>query len=191
MQLKVVKADGSKEVYFYTKVIGTICNALASCGRPDICVAEQLADVVTYFIYHQQARRTITSGEILSIIKVVLTETSYEDAAIALSEHYFARKLKRNRIEVASLDISELLDAQALAEPEKPVEKFQWDKSKIVNDLVKKHNIGRQSARTAASMVEEKIFNMGITLVPVSLIMQLVLSDTAAVLRAENQLQTL
>jgi hypothetical protein len=41
-----------------------------------------------------------------------------------------------------------------------------------------------------ASMVEEKIFNIGITLVPASLIKQLVLGDAAAVLRAQRQLQT-
>jgi hypothetical protein len=39
-------------------------------------------------------------------------------------------------------------------------------------------------------MVEEKIFKMGITLVPASLIKQIVLGDAVAVLRAERQLQT-
>jgi hypothetical protein len=39
-----------------------------------------------------------------------------------------------------------------------------------------------------ASMVEEKIFSMGVTLVPASLVKQLVLGDTATVLRAERQL---
>jgi hypothetical protein len=39
-------------------------------------------------------------------------------------------------------------------------------------------------------MVEEKIFNMGITLVTASLIKQLVLGDAAAILRAQRQLQS-
>jgi hypothetical protein len=55
---------------------------------------------------------------------------------------------------------------------------------------VTKYDLCTQTARTIASMVEEKIFNMGISLVPSSLIKQLVLGDTAAVLRAEQQLQT-
>jgi hypothetical protein len=38
-------------------------------------------------------------------------------------------------------------------------------------------------------MVEEKVFRIGMTLVPASLIKQLVLSDAAAVLRAQEQLQ--
>ena len=37
-------------------------------------------------------------------------------------------------------------------------------------------------------MVEEKILNLGIALVPAGLIKQLVISDTAAVLHAEQQL---
>jgi hypothetical protein len=45
-------------------------------------------------------------------------------------------------------------------------------------------------ARAIASMVEDKIFNMGISLVPTSLIKQLVLNETALVLQAEEQLQT-
>ena len=66
----------------------------------------------------------------------------------------------------------------------------RWDKSRIVEDLVTKHDVDRQTARTIASMVEQKIFSMGITLIPASLIKQLVLGDAAAVLRAEQQLQT-
>jgi hypothetical protein len=39
--------------------------------------------------------------------------------------------------------------------------------------------------------VEERIFNMGMTLVPRSLIRQLVLGEAATMLRAEKELQML
>ena len=172
MQLKVMKADGSVEEYLHTKVIGTISNVLGKTGQADICVAEQFAEVVTYFLYHQQNRRSVTSGEILSMIKAVLTGTGYEEAAIVLSEHHFERKLA------------------LLAEPEQSQSRSRWDKSTIVRDLVARHDLCRQTARMIASMVEEKIFSTGITLVPASLIKQLVLGDAAAVLRAQQQLQT-
>ena len=54
MQLKVRKEDGSVEEYLHTKVMGAISNALASAGEADIFVAEQLAEVVTYYLYQQQ-----------------------------------------------------------------------------------------------------------------------------------------
>ena len=190
MQLKVIKADGTVEQYLHTKVIGAISNALGSNGRPDTYVAEELAEVVTFYLYNRQNRRSVTSSEIFSMIKAVLTATAYEDAAVALSEHHFERKLQRSRIEVAYIDIEELADAEQLCKTEHLDGRSRWEKSRIVKDLMEKHGVSKQIARTIASMVEEKIFNMGLTLVSASLIKQLVLGDAAAILRAQRQLQT-
>jgi len=189
-QLKVIKTDGSIEEYLHTKVLGAISNALGSAGQADIGIAEQLADVVTYYLYHRQNRRSIPSSDIFSVIKAVLASINYEDAAIALTEHHFERKLKRSRIEVVWIDVQELKDAELLASNDGEDNRGQWDKSRIVEDLVTKYDVSRQTARMIASMVEEKIFSIGITRVPASLIKQLVLNDAAAVLRAQRQLQT-
>ncbi len=189
MQLKVIKTDGSVEEYLHTKIIGTISTALSAIGRADIYVAEELAEVVTFYLYKRQHRRTANSSEIFSIIKAVLASTGYDEAAAALSEHNFERRLKRSRVEVVSLDVEKLADAEMLCKNDHPDRRSRWDKTRIVKDLMEKHDLSRQIARTIASMVEEKIFNMGLMLVPASLIKQLVLSDTAAVLRAQNQLQ--
>jgi transcriptional regulator NrdR family protein len=188
-QLKVIKADGSIEEYLHTKVMGTVNNALGEVGLANIDVAEEFAEVVTFFLYNQYNRRTVTSGDIFSMIKVVLAATGYEDAAVALSEHHFERKLKRSRIEVVAVDIQDLADAELLTVAEQSSGRSKWDKSRIVEDLINGHGIGRQTARTIAAMVEEKVFNVGMTLVPSSLIKQLVLGDTATVLRAQRQLQ--
>ncbi len=189
-RLKVAKADGSVEEYLHTKVMGAIGNALAEIGQADVCVAEELADVVTYFLYNKKSSHTVTSGEILSLVKAVLTATGYEEAAVTLSEHNFERKLKRSRIEVVPVDIQELLDIELFGGAEESGDRSMWDKSKIVTDLMANYDLSRQTARMIASMVEEKIFNMQITQVPASLIRQLVLGDTAVVLRAQKQLQT-
>jgi hypothetical protein len=188
-KLTVVKADGTVEEYLHTKIIGTISNALLSADYPDINVAEQLAEVVTYYLYHKQNRNSVTSGEIFSAIKAVLAGTKYEDAAVTLNEYHYQRKLKRDRIEVSPIDICELADAEQLCADENIGDRSHWDKSIIVSDLMKKYHIERQSARTIASIVEEKIFSMGISVAPVSLIKQLVFSAAALVLRAESQLQ--
>ena len=189
-QLKVIKEDGSIEEYLHTKVMGTISNALASLDQADMYLAEQLAEVVTYYLYHRQDRRDVTSSEIFSIIKAVLTATGHEEAAIALSEYHFERRVKRSRVQVASVDIRELMDAELLARADDSDGKCRWDKSIIVRGLAAKHGIPQQTARTIASMVEEKIFRMGVTVVPASLVKQIVLGDAAAILRAQEQLQT-
>jgi transcriptional regulator NrdR family protein len=188
-QLKVIKADGSIEEYLHTKVMGTINNALGEIGLANIDIAEEFAEVVTYFLYNQYNRRTVTSDDIFSMIKVVLAATGYEDAAVALSEHHFERRLKRSRIEVFSIDVQDLANAELLAGAVESAGRSRWDKSRIVEDLVNGHGISHQTARTIAAMVEEKVFNLGMTLVPSCLIKQLVLGDTATVLRAQRDLQ--
>lgn len=188
-QLKVVKADGGIESYLHTKVIGTINSALSRVGRADIYMAEQLADVVTYYLYHQGRRTRVASSEILSMVKVVLSSTGHEDAAAALSEHHYERQSKRRRVEVAAIDLEGPEDA-ALLWDDAYDGRCRWDKGRIVNDLMDKQGVSLETARMIASMVEEKVFSMGMTVVPSSLIRQLVLGDTAAVLHAERQLQT-
>lgn len=189
-QLIVIKSDGSEEEYLHTKVIGTISNALNNTTLADVYIAEQLSDVVTYYLYQQPNRRVVTSNEILSVIKAVLTATGYDEAAVRLSEYHFERKIKRSRVEVISIDIRKLTDARQLTGAKESGDRYRWDKSRIVDKLVVKNNLSRHAARAIASMVEDKIFNIGIPLVPTSLIKQLVLNETAAVLQAQEQLQT-
>lgn len=188
-QLKVLKADGTFEEYLHTKVMGTINNALGAIGRPDIYLAEQLAEVATYYLYHRNSTYKVSSNEIFSIIKAVLTATGYEDAAVAISEHRFERRIKRCRIEVISADIDELTDAEQLCAAQQSVDRSPWDKTRIVRHLMSKYGICQQTARAIASMAEERIFNLGLARIPSGVVRQLVLGDAAAVLRAERQLQ--
>ena len=190
-QLKVVKADSVVEQYLHTKVIGTINNALGAIDEANIDLAEQFAEVVTYFLYHQQGRRRVSSSEIFSMIKVVLASTGYEAAAAALSEHHFTRKLKRSRTEVICIDIQDLMDAEFFVGTEEAGVRSRWDKSRIAEDLIAEQGMDRQTARMIAAMVEEKIFGMGMTRVPSGLIKQLVLGDIATVQRAQEQFQTI
>jgi len=74
-QLRVVKADGSTEAYLHTKVLGTINNALTAAGRADMTLAERLADVVTFHLYEQTDRHSISSSEIFFVIKATLAAT--------------------------------------------------------------------------------------------------------------------
>lgn len=188
-QLKVIKSDGSCEEYLHTKIIGTINNALAGAGEADIYLAEELADVVTYYLYHKQQRKKVSSSEIFSMIKAVLSETGCQEAAMALNEYHYQRRLTRCRVEVVSVDTFEVRGIEQLSEFEKDSQRQPWDKSRIADDMANQYNFSRQMARMVAGMVEEKVFKMGISLVPAGLVKQLMLGDAAAVLRADKQLQ--
>lgn len=185
-KLRVVKADGTREEYIHTKVVGTIANALSSAGQSDIQTAEELAEAVTFFLYQAGANRNIGTSEILSIIQTVLAGTGFEQAAVALSEHHIERRLRRSRIEVVG---NQPESSQTINPYDTELARRRWDKSQIVEDLVAKQGLPRPTARTIASMVEEKVFNIGLSLITAGLVRQLVLSDAAAIIHAQQQLQ--
>ncbi|NQV32123.1 MAG: hypothetical protein HQ515_05475 [Phycisphaeraceae bacterium] len=187
-KLEVIKTDGSFEMYLHTKVLGTLCNAFGLTEQSDLFLAQELAEVVTYYLYHDKERipRQVSSSEILSIIKVVLTTTGHDNVAEALSEHHYERLLRRNRTEVACTPIDTLVDAQHLCENDPSAFRDKWSKAQIVHDLIKDHHLARQVARAVAGMVEEKVLRIGLTVVPSDLIRLLTLNDTALVLRAQE-----
>jgi hypothetical protein len=189
-QLQIVKADGTVEPYLHTKVIGTINNALSAAGQPDMIVAEDLAEAVTFYLYTKQGRRQVGSDEVLAMIKAVLAGTGFEEAALALTRHSVERRLRRARTEVLAVDIADFADAQQLCRNRETPPRSPWDKAQIVHDLTTRFNVPRQTARTVASIVEERIFRMEMTMVPLSLIKQLVLGETAVMLQAQDALQT-
>lgn len=182
MHLKVIKADGSVEEYLHTKVIGTFGNALALVDDANIFAAEQFAEAVTFYLYKKRQTLRVTSEEIHLMMQAVLSATGYEHAASALNEHRLNRKLRRNRVEVVDGEIYDPLTPESGSS--------RWDKAKIVRCLVKHRKIDRQIARAIASGVEEKALNLNMAKVPGSLVEQLVLADTDAMLAAQKQLQT-
>jgi hypothetical protein len=189
MQLKVIKADGSTEEYLHTKVLGTINYALGLVDEANVFVAEQLAEAITYFLYQRGPGSRVSSSEISSMIEIVLAATPYDAAALALSENRYKRKIKRDRIEVTAMDMEDACRVAALGQGPVVASATRWDKSRIVANLVNKKNINRQTARAIASMVEEKVLELGVSRVSHGLIKQLVLADTLTMLQAERQLQ--
>ncbi|MDD5457928.1 MAG: hypothetical protein PHF37_00830 [Phycisphaerae bacterium] len=184
VQLKVIKADGTVEQYLHTKVLGTISNALDLAGCFDIFIAEQLSGAVTFHLYALKAK-TVTSGEIFGMIIAALSSTGNEAAAQALVEFHNLMRIKRNRLEVVDIDINSLQDAELL---DREAAAGRWNKSLIVNDLIKRHHFQRQIARTIAAMAEEKIFAMNLSLVTTGLIKQIVFSEIASITRAQSRL---
>ena len=190
-QLKVIKADGGSEEYMHTKVLAAVSNALASAGQPDIKSAEQLAEVITYMLYHKQKRRSISSGEIFSIIKATLALSGFENAAAAFNDYHLRRQMMRSRIEVAAVDMKEMADAEKFSQSCRRAEKSRWDKSKIIAYLTDRFQIDRQTARVIASTVEQKVLNLELSVVPRSLVKQLVLSEAASFFKASQQMQNI
>jgi hypothetical protein len=189
MQLKVIKADGTEEGYLHTKVLATFVNAFAEPAENNTSVARELAEAVTFYLYSRFGSNKITSSVILSIIQAVLSSTGHDDAAANLAEHHHRRGLLRARVEVTKSDIQKISDAVRLRQGITVQPANCWNKSKIINDLVAEYNLDITTARTVASMVEEKILASGFRTVPAAFIRFLALLQTQAMLSALQQLQ--
>jgi len=109
------------------------------------------------------------------MIQATLTATGYDMAAQALNEHRLSRKLQRKRIEI--IDEADHGSVR------------RWNKGKIVNRLMKKKGFSRHLARAIASAVEEKVMKLELTRIQRSLVRQLGLADTDAMVKAQQQLQ--
>jgi len=144
-QLRVIKADGTGEAYLHTKVIGAVNNALSATGQADMALAEELAEVVTFYLYNQDGKRKVTSNEIFSMIKAVLASTGHEEAAAALSEHAYERRLKRARTEVLAIDVQDYPDMERLFQANPLPPRTRWDKARIVHDLTAKSGSPRSA----------------------------------------------
>ncbi|OQA03135.1 MAG: hypothetical protein BWY69_00638 [Planctomycetes bacterium ADurb.Bin401] len=166
MQLEVIKADGSQEPYLHTKVIATFVNAFVEPAEKNTFLASQLAESVTFYLYNNHGSDTVTSSEIFSIIKAVLSSTGFDFAAQIISEHHCRRNLLRSRVQV----VKKSPGSDNIAE-----NTVAWNKSKIISDLIAEHNLDSATARTIASLVEEKILNSGFNLVPTDFIKFLML----------------
>jgi hypothetical protein len=179
MKIQVLKSEGTAEPYLHTKVLGTFHNALASVHEYDLTVAEQMAEAITFYLYRADHASTISSDQIHLLIQSVLTATGYGHAADALNAYRMQRKLQRRRMVVVRQSDKESDE----------LEYTPWTKAKIVDDLVGTKAMDQLTARAIAGAVEEKVIKMGVLRVRSSLIRELVLEDTDAILRAERQLQ--
>lgn len=104
MQLIVEKADGSREVYLHTKVLGTIAAALGECENFDTYCSEELAESVSLYLRRRHGANIVCSDDIHSMILVVLSDTGHEAAAQLLQDYRLRRKIRRQRVMVLSND---------------------------------------------------------------------------------------
>jgi transcriptional regulator NrdR family protein len=190
MQLRVIKADDTEEEYLHTKVIATFINAFGAPSEKNTATAQQLAEAVTFYLYNKHGSHKITSSEISSIIKAVLTSTGFDNAADFLSEHHQRRNLLRARVQVIKVDMEKISPDTPLRQIDRCGPADPWNKSKIIHNLVNKYNLQPAMARTVASLVEEKILNSGFRLVPTGFIRFLVLWQMQTILSAQQQIIT-
>jgi len=185
MQVRVIKADGSKESYLHTKIIRTLSRVIDIDFEGSICLAEELAEALTYYIYSYTKTDLIYSYNIHSMLLAMITDTGYENYGSALQEHHINRVALRKRIEVVTID-DPFEAGIGFCDPNE--RSSRWNKSIIVNCLESIYGLEHYIARTIAGEVEGKVLHLGTYKISRSLIKQLVISEASAMLNAQAQL---
>jgi len=155
MQLMVVKADGSTEVYRHTKVLGTLSNALVDSDTYFPDVAEVLSEAVTTFLKRDYGNGFVSFDEIEAMIEAVLSDTDHVKAAVALKDHTIRRQYMRSRIEIIQ-NIDQQFDDHN-SDSQNPL----WNKTIVIQSLMIE-GTPADFARVIAGMVEEKVFRLGV-----------------------------
>jgi hypothetical protein len=170
MQIQVLKADGSTESYYHTKVLGTLHRAMAAVDSDCLETAQMLSDAVTYFLYRHSESTTLTTDQIHQMILTVLDGAGFAAASEILNAHRLHRRLQRRRVEVTDSECS------------------VWDKRYIVRDVREQYGLKTPLARAIAGAVEEKVLRMGVTRIRKATIHHLVIDDMENLLAAHDQL---
>ena len=148
MRIRILKCDGVVEPYLHTKVLGSFHNALSAVDENDLTAAEQLAEAVTFYLYHNAPSHTISSDQIHLLIQSVLASTGFPSAAEALNKHRLQRKLKRRRIQV--------IDAFDQAGTDESLY-VAWNKSRIVTHLMEKRKMEIGKLRICSVILQMEI----------------------------------
>ncbi len=198
MGLSVKKSDGQCEPYIHTRVMATISAALCDAGCHDEQTVNALADAVRMYIEDCRDENcqtsVIPSDDIYSMILACLQETGLIYAAELLKKHRVNRQLMRSRQlvlhclknhlppgEQESLEENCCIQKKSYficSEENCPCFSIEpWNKSKLVFSLTGLYKMNLPAARTLAGNIEEKIFNLKISVIRSEIIRQLVFNE--------------
>ena len=173
---KVRKRDGRIVSFDKTKIIDAIFKAAQSVGGEDRFLAEQLADVVEFYL----GKKGVDAPDIEEIqdaVEKVLIETGHAKTAKAFILYRDWRTRVRNIIKVSKQSKQNNVsstDFALMVSTTQTADILPWDKNKISDALIKECDISPSVASAIASSVEEKIMRSELKQISTVLIRELV-----------------
>lgn len=183
----VVKRDGREEPFDKTKIADAILRAADTVGEGDRDRAMSLASGVTIYLSKRFEGRAPTVAQVQDAVEKVLLEMGHARTALAFARH------RRKRTRVARLrqgDLQNLLDEfdeaqweQRLRDETQQGALFVrtssetlsgWDRSRIVDALVRETRLDRARAESIALEVETQILSAGVSPLTTALVRELV-----------------
>jgi len=173
---KVRKRDGRVVSFDKSKIADAIFKAAQSVGGEDRFLADQLADVVTFYL-EKKGINIPDIEEIQDAVEKVLIETGHAKTAKAFILYRDWKTRIRNTIKVSKQTKNSGVsstDFSLMVSTSQTSDILPWDKTKISEALVKECDISSSVADAIASSVEEKIMRGELKNVSTVLIRELV-----------------
>lgn len=183
----VIKRDGREEAFDKGKIAAAIFRAAETVGEGDRDRAESLASGVTIYLSKRFEGRVPTVGQVQDAVEKVLLEMGHAKTALAFARH----RRKRTRVtKLRQSDLQSLIDEfdevqweQRLRDETHEGALFVrtsndtlsgWDRSRIVDALVRETRLDRGRAETIAEEVEAQILSAGVGPLTTALVRELV-----------------
>ena len=183
----VIKRDGREEPFDKGKIAAAILRASETAGEEDCDRAESLATGVTLYLSKHFEGRAPTVVQVQDAVEKVLLEMGHAKTALAFARH------RRKRARVTTLrrgDLQGLLDDFDEAQWEQRLRGethegalfvrtssetlCEWDRSRIVDALVRETRLERSRAEAIAAEVEAQIMSAAVGPLTTALVRELV-----------------
>ncbi len=174
-ELRIVKKDGSIEPFSFPKLLNCIQHGFQASGETldrHSTASRGLAEAVQTYLHKVEQEGhdgPIPSHDVAKLVELVLTQTGYSAASMAISRHADIRKRQRNWVKVAHRRPSDGLIVQK-----------RWSKSRVVSHLLDDHRLEPTTARIVSGRVEQVVFSCGLKVVTENFVKESVNSELLA-----------
>src|SRR5690606_15238880 len=151
--IQIVKRDGSTEPFCFAKLLHCIQCGFQSSGEPyerHSANSRGLAEAVQTYLHEAEHDGPISSAHLAKLVELVLTQTGFSAAGMAIRRHAELRRRQRNWIKVAHR-----------RDRDGHIVQKRWSRRHVVDILTESHRLGMTTARIISCRVEQVVFNCG------------------------------
>lgn len=163
---KVVKRDGSVELFQFVKLKRALSAGMKTC-QYDERYADALARAVAIHVQEWNEPRPPTTEYVFHCVREVLRETGLEDVAREIVRYRRTRSLMRKHLEV--------VDTRRTGRPQKP-----WSKAVVTQTLVRRYELRTEVARILAGEIERRVLSLKYSVISTALVAEMIRNELMA-----------
>jgi len=170
--IRVRKRDGSTEPFVFAKLLRCIGNGFQASGEMrerGTTTCRELAEAVHAYLKHTEPAGPVSSGQLAELVELVLTQTGFIAAGMAIKQHLQLRDHQRGWLRVARQ-----------AGPTSRFVQHRWNKTRVVEHLRRQHGLDAPASRMIAGRVEQLVFACGLRVVTTGLVREMTTSELLA-----------